>query len=46
MWWARKNGIEWVIKNTELLIQTKVGMSDHEYLSLGLELPSKKYRLS
>lgn len=46
MWWARKNGIEWVIKNTESLIQTKVGMSDFDYLSLGLDLPSKKYRLS
>jgi hypothetical protein len=44
MWWARKRGIQWVIHNIEKIKQINKGMSDKEYQSLDLELPSKLYR--
>lgn len=44
MWWARKYGIGWVVNNLEDLKSTRRGMSDEEYLELGMDLPSKKYR--
>lgn len=44
MYWARKNGIEWVIENVESIKKTRVGMSDDEYIELGIDLPNKLYR--
>lgn len=44
MWWARKNGIQWVIENLDIIKKTKRGMSDQEYSELELDLPKKIYR--
>lgn len=44
MYWARKYGISWVITNIESLKKTHIGMSDREYIELGLKLPNKLYR--
>lgn len=44
MWWTRKLGIQWVIENIESLKKTRVGMSDEEYIQLGLHLPKKRDR--
>ncbi len=44
MWWARKEGIKYVIENIETLKLCKKGMSDFEYIELGLDVPAKKYR--
>jgi hypothetical protein len=45
MWWARKNGIKWVIENIESLRMTSPGMGDEEYISLKIKLPKKRDRL-
>jgi hypothetical protein len=44
MWWTRKYGFQWVLDNIEVIKKTSVGMSDYEYLEIGLDLPDKKYR--
>lgn len=38
-WWAQKEGIDWVVDNVDVIKQTRVGMSDDEYMNLGLALP-------
>ncbi|NNM42810.1 MAG: hypothetical protein HKM07_00515 [Chlamydiae bacterium] len=37
MYWVRKNGIEWVIENLQLIKKMKRGMSNKDYLETGLE---------
>jgi hypothetical protein len=44
MWWARKFGIKWVIEHLDKIKKTKTGMSDSDYLAIGIDLPDKKYR--
>ncbi len=44
MWWARKNGIQWVIDNIEILKNLRARMSDKDYEALGIEKPSKRFR--
>lgn len=44
MYWARKNGIDWVINNLDVIKNTKKGMSDLKYINLGLCLPNKRDR--
>lgn len=44
MWWARKNGIEWVMNNIDSIKKIKVGMKDNEYKNFGLNIPNKRYR--
>jgi hypothetical protein len=44
MYWARKNGIKWVIENIEILKKIKKGMGDLDYEELGLALPHKRFR--
>lgn len=44
MYWARKNGIKWLIENLESVKKAKKGMTDNEYLDLGFKLPEKLYR--
>lgn len=44
MWWARKNGVEWVINNLESLKKTRRGMSDQDYRDTDMPLPLKRFR--
>jgi hypothetical protein len=44
MYWVKKNGIDWVSKNIDIINKTKKGMNDKEYKELGLELPNKRDR--
>jgi len=45
MYWARKKGIEWVIKNKDLLLKTKPMMTNKELKELGLELRKGRTKL-
>lgn len=41
MSWARKKGIEWVVKNIEAIKKAYRGMSNDKYIELGLDIPNR-----